>query len=119
MLVYRDMHEFAITQNILQIATDEAQRVGASQVKVIRLKVGALSQVVPSAVQYYLDILTPGTIAEGVRLEAIDVPVGATCTRCGESFLVENYDLTCPRCGGTGKITQGRELSVESLEVET
>lgn len=114
-----DMHEFAITQGILQIATEEAQRVGASQVKVIHLKVGAMSQVVPSAVQYYLDILAPGTVAEGVQLEAIDVPVGATCVQCGEFFLVENYDLCCPHCGGTGKITQGRELSVESLEVET
>lgn len=113
------MHEFAITQSILQIAMDEARRVGASQIKLIRLKVGAMSQVVPSAVQYYLDLLTPGTVAEGVQLEAVTVPVGATCTQCGESFLVENYDLTCPRCSGTGKITQGRELSVESLEVET
>ncbi len=113
------MHELAITQSILQIATDEAERAGASHIKLIRLKVGAMSQVVSSAVQYYLDILTPGTLAEGVRLEVTPVPVGATCNRCGHFFLVENYDLTCPRCGGTGKITQGRELSVESLEVET
>lgn len=119
MLVCGNMHEYAITQSILEIAMDEAQRIGASQVKSIRLKVGAMSQVVPSAVQYYLDLLTPGTVAEGVQLEAINVPVGATCTRCGQFFLVEDYDLTCPRCGGTGKITQGRELSVESLEVET
>ncbi len=113
------MHEFAITQSILQIATDEAERAGASRLKLIRLKVGAMSQVVPSAVQYYLDILTSGTMAEGVQLETIPVPVGATCTQCNHFFLVEDYDLTCPRCGGTGKITQGRELSVESLEVET
>ena len=113
------MHEYSITQSILEIVMNEAERVGASQVKAIRLKVGALSQVVPSAVQYYLDLLTPGTIAEGVKLEVIAVPIGATCTDCNEFFIVEDYDLTCPRCAGTGKITQGRELSVESLEVET
>ncbi|HEX2923378.1 MAG TPA: hydrogenase maturation nickel metallochaperone HypA [Chloroflexota bacterium] len=112
------MHELAITESILQIATDEAKRVGATQVKLIRLKVGAMSQVVPDAVQYYLDLLSPGTIAEGVKLEAITIPIGATCPNCSESFVVENYDLACPRCGGTGKITQGRELSVESIEVE-
>ena len=112
------MHELSITESILQIANDEANRVGATKIKVIRLKVGAMSQMVPDSVQYYLDLLTRGTIAEGVKLEATVIPVGATCPDCSESFLVENYDLTCPRCGGTGKITQGRELSVESLEVE-
>jgi hydrogenase nickel incorporation protein HypA/HybF len=112
------MHELSITESILQIATDEAKRVGATQIKLIRLKVGAMSQVVPDSVQYYLDLLSRGTIAEGVKLEAIPVPVGATCPNCSKSYVVENYDLTCPHCGGTGKITQGRELSVESLEVE-
>jgi hydrogenase nickel incorporation protein HypA/HybF len=112
------MHELAITQSLLQIATDEARRAGASQIKVIRLKIGALTDIVPESVQFYLDSLTPGTIAEGVRLEAIPVPVGATCGRCGHFFVVQEYDLTCPRCGEMGKITQGRELQVDSLEVE-
>ncbi len=112
------MHELSITQSILQIAIDEAQRNGASQVRVIRLKVGALTDIVPESVQFYLDALSPGTPAEGVRLETIVVPIGATCPRCGESYLVEEYDLTCRSCGGTGKITQGRELLVDSLEVE-
>ena len=113
------MHEYAITQSILQIATDEARRVGASRIKVIRLKVGAMSHVVPASVQFYLNALTPGTLAEGVQLETIHIPIGATCERCGESFLVQDYDLTCPSCGETGKITQGRELLVDSIEVET
>ncbi|MHB0868544.1 MAG: hydrogenase maturation nickel metallochaperone HypA [Chloroflexota bacterium] len=112
------MHELSITQSILQIAIDEAQRTEASQIKVIRLKVGALMDIAPESVQFYLDALTPGTVAEGVRLEVIPVPVGATCTQCGHSFLVEDYDLSCSGCGGTGKITQGRELLVDSLEVE-
>ena len=113
------MHELAITQSILKIALDEAHRVGASQVKVIRLKLGALSDVVPESVQFYLDALAPGTIAEGVRLETMPVPLGATCTRCGRFFLVQDYDLTCPDCAAPGRITQGRELAVDSLEVET
>ncbi|MCL4371117.1 MAG: hydrogenase maturation nickel metallochaperone HypA [Chloroflexi bacterium] len=112
------MHELAITQSLLQIATDEAERIGASQIKVIRLRVGALTDIVPDSVQFYLDSMTPGTIAAGVRLETIRIPVGATCTRCDRFFVVQDYDLTCPECGGVGKITQGRELQVESLEVE-
>ncbi len=113
------MHELALTQNILKIATEEALRNGATRLTVIRLRVGALADVVPESVQFYLDALAPGTIAEGVKLETTRLPVGATCPDCGHFFVVQNYDLTCPECGGTGKITQGRELSVESIEVET
>ena len=112
------MHELAITQSLLQIATEEAQRAGAFQIKVIRLKVGALTDIVPESVQFYLDAITPGTIAEGARLEAIPVPVGATCPRCGHFFPVEDYNLNCPLCGEIAKITQGRELQLDSLEVE-
>ncbi len=112
------MHELAITQSILRIATEEAQRSGATRLDVIRLKVGALMDIVPESIQFYLDALTPGTIAQGVRLETITVPVGATCTECGQIFVVQDYRRDCPGCGGMGKITQGRELSVESLEVE-
>ncbi len=112
------MHELAITQSLLKIATEEAQRAGASQIKVIRLKVGALTDIVPESVQFYLDAITPGTIAEGARLEAIRVPVGATCPRCDHFFPVEDYNLNCPLCGEIGKITQGRELQLDSLEVE-
>jgi len=117
--LFERMHELAITQSILQIATDEARRVGASRIRVIRLRLGALTDIVPESVQFYLDALTRGTPSEGVRLETIPVPVGATCGGCGHSFIVQEYDLTCPRCGGTGKITQGRELQVDSLEVES
>jgi len=113
------MHELAITENILRIALDEAERAGASQIKIIRLKIGALTDVVPESVQFYLDALTPGTKAEGVKLEAIPVPLGATCPHCNRFFLVQDYDLTCSECGGTAKISQGRELAVDSLEVET
>jgi hydrogenase nickel incorporation protein HypA/HybF len=112
------MHELAITESILQIATEEAARTGAARITRIVLRVGALTDIVPESVQFYLNAAARGTLAEGVRLETLLVPLGATCTGCGQFFIVQHYDLTCPQCGGTGKITQGRELSVESIEVE-
>lgn len=113
------MHELSITESILEIAIDEARRAGASRIEKIRLKVGALTEVVPDSIQFYLDAVAPGTIAEGVRLETIAVPTGATCTRCSHFFVVAENALQCPACGGMGRITQGRELFIESLEVGT
>lgn len=112
------MHELAITQDILQIAIEEARRAGATRIKVIRLKIGELTHVVADSVQFYLDALAPGSIAEGVRLETTSIPVGATCGQCDTFFLVQEQGLVCPACGCFGSISQGRELSVESLEVD-
>lgn len=113
------MHELAITQSILRIAVEEAERVGASRIDVIKVSIGALTDIVPSSVQFYLDALSPGTLAEGVRLEAATVPIAATCQACAHVFPAPNFELHCPLCGAVGTITQGRELRVESIEVQT
>ena len=112
------MHELSITQNILRIATEEAERAGASRIEAIRLRIGALTGISAESVRFYLGALTPGTMAEGVRLDVTEVPVGATCPSCSFFFLVEDLDLECPRCRSMAKVTQGLELSVESLKVQ-
>ena len=113
------MHELAITQSMLRIAMEEAERVGATRIDVIKVSIGALTDIVPDSVQFYLDALSRGTIAEGVRLEAAIVPIEATCQACAHVFSAADFELHCPVCGALGTITQGRELRVESIEVQT
>ncbi len=113
------MHELAITQNILRIAMEEAERAGAARLDVIKLSIGAMMDIVPDSVQFYLDALGRGTIAEGVRLEATVLPIQATCQMCSHVFPAEGFQLRCPVCGSIGSITQGRELRVDSIEVQT
>jgi len=112
------MHELAITREILNIALDEARKHGAKRITAIHLKVGALTQVVPECVEFYLEILAKGTIAEGAKLETTIVPLTAHCEKCDLTFPVEDYCFLCPRCGGAASVASGRELYIESLEVE-
>ncbi len=113
------MHELAITESVLQISMEEAERAGATRIEAIKVSIGSLTGVVPDSVQFYLDALSRGTIAEGVRLEATIVPILATCQVCGHVFPVPELELHCPVCGALGVVTQGRELRVESIEVQT
>ena len=60
------MHELAITEEILRIAIEHAERAQAKRVTDINLVVGELSSVVDDSVQFYFDFgedLSPETAA--------------------------------------------------------
>jgi len=41
------------------------------------------------------------------------------CQKCGKEFHIDHYDFFCPECSdGVLELISGRELQVESLEVE-
>ena len=63
------MHEFSIMQSALNQALREARLAGAARVHEIRLRIGVLSGVVPDALQFAFEALTPGTFAEGAAVD--------------------------------------------------
>jgi hydrogenase nickel incorporation protein HypA/HybF len=109
------MHELAITENIVAIATDAS---ASRQVKIITLKIGELSGVEPEAVRFCFDIVSKGTVTEGARLEIIKIPAMIRCRKCSCDFHL-NDDWSCPACAAIGgEVQSGREFFVESIEVE-
>ena len=112
------MHELSITREILHIALAEAEKHGAKRLTAINLQIGQLSGIVPESVQFYLDMLAQGTIAEGVQLKATIVPVTARCPTCDATFPVEELQFTCPTCSGPLALLTGQELQIASIEVE-
>jgi len=74
--------------------------------------------VVADSVSFYLEFLAKGTPAEGARLVATVLPITARCSACDIAFPVEDLVFLCPRCGGVAQVVTGRELLIESLEVE-
>ena len=85
----------------------------------INLVVGKLSGFVEDSVRFYFDFLAKGTIAEGADLKFTSVSPQAKCRSCGKPFDLEELDWSCPECGGSDiEITAGRELSIESIDIE-
>ena len=113
------MHELAITEEILRIALEHAERARARRVTDINLVIGVLSSIVDDSVQFYFDFSSPGTIAEGARLHFRRIETRLRCRQCSQEFAPDGMDWHCPHCRALGgDITAGREFYLESIEVE-
>ena len=106
-------------QSALDLALTEAGHAGAKRICSIRLRVGALSGVVPDAMRFAFEALAPGTAAEDATLEFEHVPARFWCAPCSEEFESGDLFAQCPRCGvPSGELRAGRDLEVTSLEIE-
>ena len=113
------MHEMSIAQSVLEIVEEQSRSDGRVKgVRVVRLAIGALSHVEPSALAWAFEVVAKGTIAEGARLE-IERPRGtAWCARCAQTVEVLAHGEPCPRCGEhEWQMTGGDEMRVVELEV--
>lgn len=111
------MHELPITQNILQIALRHAG--DAKRITRINLVIGDLSAVVGESVQFYWDIISKGTIAEGATLHFERIRTRFHCNDCGNAFEPDGRKFECPQCGSDQvDLIAGREFQMESIEVE-
>ncbi len=113
------MHELAITQSMLDLVLEQAEKAGAKEVGRINLVIGEMTGVVDRAVQFYFDFLSKGTAAEGAALAFKVIPTTARCRNCHKEFELGEFDWTCPHCQSNNiEIVGGKELFVESIEVE-
>ena len=112
------MHEVSIMDDAVRMAVDAAKKAGASRVLALRLRVGALSGVVPEALRFAFDVVCRDTIAEGSSLEVTTVPAAAWCPVCSAEFQCADFINECPRCHNpNGELRRGRELEIASIKV--
>lgn len=113
------MHELSVTQSILSIVLEKAGDAGARRVSQINLVVGELSGIVDDCVQFYWDFISQDTIAAEAKLSFSKPPAQLRCRNCAAVFSPENGAWACPRCHEPSlEIVSGRELFVESIEVD-
>ena len=106
------MHELSITQSVVDTVTE---RTGSAAVATVRVRVGALSGVVPDAMRFCFELVTAGTPLEGAALD-IEQPAGqGRCHACGSQFALTDLILLCG-CGSADvEVLAGRELEVASV----
>ncbi len=114
------MHELPITQSICNLAVQEAERIGATKVCAIRIKMGEYTDYVPVIIQEYFNVVSEGTLAEGAVLEIETVPAVLWCHACGGENPMERFRMKCPVCGSRDvELITGKEFYIDSMEVET
>ena len=112
------MHELAITESVLRIATEHAAAAGAGRITDIHLVIGQLSSFVDDSIQFYWDIISNGTPADGAVLHFRRVPAELECLKCGKQYRISEEELACPACGGVQvKILAGDEFNLEAIDV--
>jgi hydrogenase nickel incorporation protein HypA/HybF len=114
------LHEGALAQAALDLVLETAREHGAKRVTSITLSVGALAQANADSLAFWLGALAEGGIAEGARIDVVEVAAEGECRECGRRYPVEppSWSLECPECGRGGELAAGRELTVSSIEVE-
>ena len=113
------MHELSVTQSLLNIAVQHAEKAGSKRITDLHIVVGELSSMVDDSIQFYWDIIAKDTSAEGATLHFRRVPAELQCMTCFHKYHPTDQELVCPQCGGVGaKIIAGEEFALESIDVE-
>lgn len=113
------MHEMSLAEGVVQIIEDAAREQGFTRVRTVFLEIGWLSSVEPDAMTFCFDAVSRGTVAEGAKLEVIDVPGAGECLSCGRTVEIGAVFDPCPVCGGHPvHPTAGTEMRVRELEVD-
>jgi hydrogenase nickel incorporation protein HypA/HybF len=113
------MHELSIALSLVHLAQDAALQAGAVRVKRVQIEVGAMSGVVPEALELGFTIATRETILESAELRVTLVPVVVFCSPCGQEVEpTSSLSICCPLCGTpSDDIRRGQELDLVSLEI--
>ncbi len=113
------MHEVALAQGIVEIVSELALRERFSRVRVVRVEVGVLANVMPEALAAGFEAAALGTKAQGARLDLLPCPGRAWCLACSVDVEAPSRLATCPHCNGSQLIvSSGEQLRVLDLEVD-
>jgi hydrogenase nickel incorporation protein HypA/HybF len=112
------MHELAVTESILDIASRHGREAGANKVTDIYIVIGQISSVIDDSVKFYWDMICDDTICEGSNLHFQRIPAEILCLDCQNSFGIETSLTPCPECNSANiKLIAGDEFQLESIEI--
>ncbi len=113
------MHELAIAGSIVETVLSEMKRRKLSHITSVGLRIGAMSDIVPEALEFGFQALIAETSLADTRLEIERVPVRGHCHKCGVDFEVQKFVFVCPECGAVEvHVSQGTELDIAYLEID-
>ena len=114
----RHMHEISVVTYLLEAVEEQARQHNASRIVEVNLVIGDRASIVDDSLFFYFDMLTPGTLAEGAKLNTRRVPSQFNCLECGKAYVTGD-DFRCPHCGGLGRIDPaGSEFYIDTIEIE-
>lgn len=114
------MHELSLCQSVLDTVLEELKKLDPpAKVTKVRVVVGRQHQVIPDNMIFLYETVAKDTPADGSTMELIQRPITARCKVCNWDGEIAPPLYACGACGSSSLlITGGKELYVESMEVE-
>jgi len=113
------MHEYAITENLIEIVSEELKKHNSKKLTTVNLVVGEISSIIPECIELYFEALVRNTELQDAKLKFETIPAELKCSSCGKLFKKTKNKLECPECGEIGVFTdKGKEFYIESIEIE-
>lgn len=113
------MHELPVTQSLLKLAVQHAEAAKATRITHIYIKIGQLSSYVDESVQFYWDLISKGTLAQGATLHFHRVPMELECRDCAHCFEPTGASFECPKCKSDHvQVVSGDVFQLVGLDVE-
>jgi hydrogenase nickel incorporation protein HypA/HybF len=111
------MHEYSIVQALLDQVAERARAHGATAVRRVSVKIGALSGVEPELLATAYDAFRARSICESAPLIIEQVPARWRCPRCSRDVSMGG-PLRCAACGAPARLVAGDEILLERIELE-
>ena len=113
------MHELSVTESILEISLRHAKQANAKRITNLYLVIGQLASIVDDSVQFYWDIVSKGTIADGAILHFKRLPATLECQDCNNRYTPSDNSFACPACSSDRvKVISGDEFFMEAIDIE-
>ncbi|KAA8957938.1 hydrogenase maturation nickel metallochaperone HypA [Mycobacterium sp.] len=110
------MHELSLCQAIAGVVKPYAD---GRHVDVVRVRIGALRQVVPESLSFCWTLVRDSEDMPDAELELEFVDAEVRCRSCDrQSTITSQWSLLCPHCGSADvQVLRGDEFLVTSLDV--
>ena len=110
------MHELSLCEAIAGVVRPHA---AGRHVDLVRVRVGALRQVVPESLEFCWSLIREYELLPDAELELEFIAAEVACRTCGTRSGIESrWSVLCPMCGSADvEVLRGNEFLVTSLEV--
>ena len=127
------MHEYSLAMDMMEAILQAAEENNAKKVNSVTISVGMLAHASPVQLEFCLNSLAQGTVAENAEyiFEEVEPTVECECGYSGKPFdgqedpekdsydrLAQLSSMVCPVCGKRLSIAGGHELFVDSVDID-
>jgi hydrogenase nickel incorporation protein HypA/HybF len=110
------MHEFTLTQNLLDVVLKNAD---SKRVVQINLLIGPFSGDREESIRFYWRDLAKGSPGEGASLHFEHFALDVKCLNCSGAFYLDEEVSMCRHCFNERMgLLSGEDVRLESIELE-